>query len=428
MKYTFVTLILFSCFTINTLAQKGLNEFEKTRVEAILDEPNSIALNKVLKGDDGSVVTTLQAILRSHALQLNNVPGTYTTTKGSQNSMISLSDLIDATITNINKGENAAVVVVYRDIVFGTSAVPTKIDFTSLKTIIIHKNKDGSSFSNYLLATKNIFFVFIDVDDDFYANQAENEDKKLSNTIIKINYKTSFFKKSFQDTKNVWQGVMGGNPITSTPRLKITLVEVNSQRIKDPCDVIASNKTIEESRLTFPIHEKNLASFQIGVENTKYALNNFSIEDGNLVVKPNEEQKEAWKSSLYSIIEIHLPRDIDNFNPIWKDVFGKGRGRSFGQYIHDAIFQRIGIYGGIKISKDPLSNLYSGFNFAITKELSVNLGWTWTNQINPQVTNIGEITSLDDAKEYAQRSYTVGKFSWGLSFSPSAIVDMFKSK
>jgi hypothetical protein len=436
----FMAFILFVfCIPSINYAQKGQNEFEKRRVEGILDQNIAIDLNKLLAKDDPAIINKIKEIFANNSLkEVPRTASSETVSKGSDISIRNLSIDIKSTIENIEKlgngssgGENAGVIIVYRSMkIAETEDETTKIDFPSLKTLIYHKKRNSTEISNYLLATKKVYFIFIDLDDDFYtlAEDHSSEDKKLSNTIIQINYKTSFLKQSLQGVKSIWQNTMGGAAQPYRPRMKFTLIEVDPKRIKDPCDIVGVNKTISEDLLTFTVHEKNFASIQVGLENTKYALNNFSISGGNLVVKPNDTQKENWKSSLYSVIELHIPRDIDNFQPLWKDIFSKGRDRNAGQYLYDALIARIGIYGGVKVSKDPLSNLYSGFNFAITKELYINFGWTWINEITPQVTEIGNITSLNDAKEYAKRQYSSGKFSWGLSFAPSAVISMLGIK
>ena len=124
---------------------------------------------------------------------------------------------------------------------------------------------------------------------------------------------------------------------------------------------------------------------------------------------------------------MHAPRDIDNFRPIWKVLFQKNpnkHARNAGLWLYNSTLGRMGLYGGLKISKDPLSDVHAGFNYALTKEVSVNLGWTWTNELQPQITEIGNITSLKDALKYAKRKYGTGQFSWGLSFAPSSVIQM----
>jgi|GEM_PF-2743886 len=420
---TCLLLSLLSLASMSSYCQKGQNEFEKRRVEATLTPAESITLSAELKKDDNDIKNALLQIFQNSSTRLSLA-------KGSRTSIDAISTDIHQTITNIDNfgvnragGENAAVIVIYRDMKIEASS--GSIDFASLNNLIIHKKRGNNELSNYLLETKKIFFVFIDLEDAFYeeTGQEEDKDKKLSNTSIKIEYKTNAFKKSLQDLRPIF-GSMGGRNKSSGTGIKLTLIEIEPKRIKVPCNIIGSHKQIKEDLMTFPIHERNIATAQVGVENTNYTANNFSISGNNLVVKPDTTQTTNWKSSLYALIELHLPRDIDNFNPLWKDLFSIGRERKIGTYLYDALLSRIGVYGGVKIGKDPLSNLYAGFNFAITKELSINLGWTWTNEVTPQVTEIGNIGSVSDALKYAKRKYTGGKFSWGLSFSPSSVAQM----
>ncbi len=100
----------------------------------------------------------------------------------------------------------------------------------------------------------------------------------------------------------------------------------------------------------------------------------------------------------------------------------------FCNYLYDITLDRIGIYGGLAITSDPLSTLHAGFNYAISKDIFFNLGWTWTNEITPQITKIGNITSLADAEQYAQRKYSKPQFALGLSFSPSSVIKMLGIK
>lgn len=420
--YGIVLQLALSLILPSANAQSGQNEFEKVRVEGTLDAANSAALNTALAGDDAGIMAHLSTALPILAPY-----------KGGP--IAGITAELTAAITSITArgttgiGENAAVIVVYRKMTLDpTNLQPSSVDYSTLKTLIYHKNKGDATISSYLLETKTVYFVFIDMSDAYYnATGNTDGDKKLSNVAFKIVKKTSFFQQSFKDLSSVWSGLMGGSS-TNMNTLKLTIVKINPSQIKAPCDIVGSSKTITTDQMTYTVHELNVASFQVGIENAKYAVNDFSISGGNLSVTPDSAQKSNWKSSAYAILEIHIPRDIDTFQPLWKDIFSKGRHRSVGQYLYDATLSRIGIYGGVKISKDPLSNLYAGFNYALTKELAINFGWTWTNQITPQVSQIGNITSLSDALQYARRKYSASSFSIGLSFAPSAIITMLGLK
>lgn len=270
---------------------------------------------------------------------------------------------------------------------------------------ILHKKYDR--FTDYLLSTKKIMIVILGGDND------------LQNAEITIKNKINYFKQSFEDLLSTIPKLKG---ITSELTCKVIIL--NTKMINPPSEL--SIKPDSAKAIVFTIHEKNVASFQIGVINNRLNLNNFSISGGNLVVKPDVNQKTNWKSNLFALLELHLPRDIDNFRPIYKTIFkGVDSKRTFSNWLDDVILARIGIYGGFKISDDPLSTLHTGLNFAISKELYINFGWTWSNQIQPQVTPIGSINSLQDAVKHAKRKYGDNQFSWGLSFAPSALISSF---
>jgi hypothetical protein len=403
----YLTVLFFSCLYLPLRAQQGQSEFESTRLYADLSNSYSQNLINALNKDDESTFAQLQEIFSSNELT-NAAPSAELGT---------LKTEVSNALKVIENGGDVSVVLVYRTLTnIGSNF---DIDYSSINTKIFHKTKSTGKFTNYLLATKNVYFVFVDQSDDYYSSSdVNNVDKKLFGTAIKIIYKTSHMKQSFKALVKVW-GAMGG---AAGPKLGITVVKIKPSRIKDPCDIILSNKSFKED-LTFSIHEANIASFQIGVSNSKLSAKNLSISNGNLVIKPNEAQSEEWKSNAYALFEIHLPRDIDNFRPLWKTFFTKrpdDEKIAVDKWLYDNTISRIGLYGGVKIDKDPLANLYAGFNYAVTKELAVNFGWVWANEVTPQVTAIGDITSVKDALKYADRKYSKGKISIGLSFTPSA--------
>lgn len=269
---------------------------------------------------------------------------------------------------------------------------------------ILHKR--NQKFSEYLLGTKKILIVILGGEND------------LQKAEISIKHNKTFFTQSFEDLRTAISTLKG-----VSIQLPCKIILIKEKEIKPPSDLIIKHDSLKQD-IVFTIHERNIASFQVGVINNKFSLNNFSISNGNLVVKPDSIQKSQWKSNLYASLEMHIPRDIDNFQPIYKTIFkGTDTGRTFGRWLYDITLSRIGIYGGFKISDDPLSSIHAGFNYAISKEVYVNFGWTWNNQVEPQVTAIGNISSLSDAVKYAKRKYSKGEFSWGLSFAPSALIE-----
>lgn len=442
MKSTLLTAI-FVALSMQCMSQIKESEFVKTQVSFNYDSTNAI-IGLLKANNKNTIFSFLQTIIQRQVGNHNELGyvSHYLTDSG-------------GLFNRIAAGENTAAIVVYRDMDTARFTPPGAsgptlnytADFESLNSIIYQKrtilkgtsrkNRTDTIWSDYLLDTRDIILIYVDYEDGYYRQNNE-EHKKLSNSEIKIVYHTSFFKNSFKDLKTVITGSMSGGGSSAVPSIKITIVQLNKRAIKSPCDIVIQNKSFKKN-LEFEIHERNFASFQVGVINNKYRANNFSISEGNLVVKPDDTQKEEWKSNLFAAIEFHpigygpaWGRDIDNFNPIWKDLFAIKRdirenGRGW-KWFKDIALSRIGIYGGLRISKDPLSSLHAGFNYAITKELYLNFGWVWNNELTPQVTAIGDISSLDDAAKYARRKYSGGKFSWGLSFAPSSIIDMLGIK
>lgn len=420
-------LILLQFLALQTaLAQGGQNEFEKRRLNASLTKDDLvIKLITSLNSDNNDVFTDVKALLDPQSFELTPIKG-----GTNQSDITALGSAIYATFGKIDNGDNAAIILVYRKFLVATGAgggaTTYNPDLANTITKVYHKKNKGADLGSYLLATKKVYFVFIDIGNSYYETNKDKSDSKLSASVIKINYKKSYSRQSLDAGAKVW-GLMGGANGTD---LNLTLVEMEPGRIKDPCDILVTNKSFKAD-LTFTVHEKNVTSFQVGLVNNKYTVSDVSITGGNLVVKPSTDQSKTWKSNAYALFEIHLPRDIDNSRPLWTTLFHKSdddKKRTAGGWFIDNFASRIGIYGGVKMSKDPLAGLFAGFNYALTKELAINLGWAWTNEYQNQVTAVGDISSLDDALKYAKRKYSSGKFSVGLSFSPTVVLDTWGLK
>lgn len=408
-------LILLSLFYSQVSnAQKGSNEFESLRLDCNISNESSKELIDKLKGNDKNLFDFFKGLYKKNN---NNLSSDTSLKKNLDN----LKEELEKVMLAIEKGENKAVMLIYRNMQHvGAERNETSTfnaDFSSLNTKIFHAKQKDDKFSNYLLATKTFYIILIDLNKEYFQTYKEDADQKLSGTKVKITYRVNRFKQSFADLAGAWKA-MSGNP---TNGLQLTIIKVEPSRIKDPCDIVLSNKSFKEDQIV-TIHERNVATFQIGVTSSKVSVKNISISGTDLIVKPDAAQSTDWKSNAYALLELHLPRDVDNFRPLWKSLFSAqpGKGYNFGDWVYENTISRIGIYGGVKISGDPLSSLYSGFNYAVSKDVAVNFGWAWVNQYANQVTDIGSISSISDALKYAKRSYAQPKFSIGISFSPSA--------
>lgn len=430
----------------NGFTQENQNSYIKQSVSGITTQTVNLILPEIQKQDRTDIINFLKNLVSNPAAGFSNSA----TSAGLRSFCAEIyTNASNNIFQKIINGENIGIVFLYRNItVLPTPPPPAppaptppvnnlKIDFGSLNSIYLHKDKSTGEWSNYLLETKKIYVFMLDLEDEWYqVYEKLNVDSKLSNSAIDIVYKTNFFKQSFKDLATVFKeasGMGAGGGAANSAHFKLTMYEIDPKRVKAPCDIVVKNKSFKED-FKIAVHERNFVSFQVGLANNKFSANNFSIANNNLVVKPNNTQKEEWKSNLTALIAFHpFGRDIDNFNPIWKSLFAgntdiEDKNKRAAKWFYNNLFSRIGIYGGVKISKDPLSGLTAGLNYALTKEFSVNVGWTWTNEVIPQVTDIGTITSLPDALKYAKRDYSGPKFSWGITFAPSSVISMLGLK
>lgn len=430
-KIIFFTMLLIICTNFLS-AQMGSNIYEKNRISCNLAGVPAADLVAALQKSDDVAFTNLQTLF-------NTAPTPLTGTAATPD-LAALAKEIGATLNDIKDSKRGAVILIYRDYTTTTNAngsVSFSADSSKINFKLFHKRTEETvtnngitskqvAFSDYLLATKNIYFVIIDLDDTYYNLNAPSKNNMLSTMTTKINYRKSVLSES----AIALGGIIKTMGAIKSGTLKFTLIKMDPARIKDPCDIVASHPKFVSDQ-TYTIHEMNIATFQVGVTGSKLNLDNVSIANGDLNITPSASQATAWKSNAYALFEVHLPRDVDNFRPILQSIFSspdKRKSRDPGQWLYDNTISRIGIYAGAKIGSDPLSNLYAGFNYAISKTLALNFGWQWVNDYTTQVTNIGNITSLSDALKYAKRSYGPGKFSLGISFSPSAFATLTAQK
>lgn len=412
MKNILITFLLISsAFTL--LAQTSKSKFEKQRLSAELSDQNEVAkMVTNLNTNDDTVFSQVKELFKKNSK-------VKTPTGGSQKKFDILATKVAEAFDDVEKENNVAVILIFRHFAVDTAAViEYKPDYSDIYNKVYHHRY--KALSTYLLETKKIYYVLIDVGKRYYVENPDEVGNRLSSVETEIVYKKSFFKQSADVLKDVIKA-MGASTGVS---LEFTLIEMDPAQIKAPCDILIKNPKFK-SNPTFSVHEKNVTSFQVGVVNNKFTASDVSLGGGNLTVKPSSDQLADWKSHAFALFEVHLPRDIDNFRPLWSTLFHKASdqpNRDVGQWIVDNVIARIGIYGGAKISKDPLSDLYAGFNFAITKEVAINLGWNWSNTYVNQVTAVGDISSVSEALKYAHRTYARGKFAIGLSFSPATVL------
>ncbi|WP_080055296.1 hypothetical protein [Spirosoma aerolatum] len=287
--------------------------------------------------------------------------------------------------------------------------------------IVLHKDKsyidNTNNWSDYLLNTKDVLLVFIGGVND------------LQNSTIEIIKKKSFFSTSLADLITLSQAVLSPSlamdASSASTKLPVTFVLLNPEKLNSPCNI---NITYDEKKepLKVDIHERNFFAFHVGVSGQQLNKNQVKLQNQQLTVALDSTQKKEWTSNLVVMLTFYPfgGRDIDRFEPVYKQNL---KGKTAGYVLYKYTAERIGIFGGAKLSIDPIQNLYLGASYAFSKNFNFNFGWTWANTLTPSVTSVGNINSISDAIKYADRKYERQTFI-GVSFSPGVITDILGLK
>jgi len=270
-------------------------------------------------------------------------------------------------------------------------------------------NVESGKWSNYSLNKKKILFVIVGGKKDFSTYK------------IKITKDKSYLMTGLTDLKDLAKSVGAiafdaqndcDNPKSDLrdSKIQISLLLLDEDQIQSPSQVnLNDNK--DSTKYTFKIHEKSYWGIKVGVSFSNLDRKNFSLNSQNQVtVKLDTAQQKEWKSNLAAMIEFYpFGRDYDRLQPIWSSK----QQTNFGD--------RIGIVAGMKIAKDPLQDIYTGFSIALSEDYSISFGLQFHSQTKDQLNlPVGINTSLDYLKNNLSREYkTIGFLN--LSLNPAAV-------
>lgn len=267
------------------------------------------------------------------------------------------------------------------------------VEGKSIITTILHKEK--GEWSNYLLDTRKILLVLLGGDEDI-----------AKFTVNIVNEKTEF-EVSFNDLRDLAKAL--NIPLGGSQSLKCKIIQLNPNAIKAPSNIILRESSIKDS-IHVKIHESGRFSFKVGVSGTLIEKNNFVIENQELQITLDEDAKKEWQENLIVMLEgSFTKRDFDRFGSIFDS-------KSKTQF-----WDRWGFFVGCKLSTKPWDLLTGGLSFSLSRYISLNVGLSLNLIEKEQTIEIGDITSLDDAKELADLEYSDPKLFLGISFSPKII-------
>ena len=144
------------------------------------------------------------------------------------------------------------------------------------------------------------------------------------------------------------------------------------------------------------------------------------FENGKLGISIDSSHQREWKQHLVIGFDCSLfAHDWNHYEPIWSCA---GWRSGFLRGLWNLTFDRLGIFAGMNLSTDPLGQLYLGLSLSVTKEISALGGFSWTNQLQTGVTNIGEINSFDGLQDFFRRRYSEPRFFWGIALTPQSML------
>ncbi len=281
-------------------------------------------------------------------------------------------------------------------------------------------NKEKGKWSDYLYNKSNILMVVVGSEND------------LVNATIQVDNQKNSFEKSLDELKDLAGSLElydGTRYFSDTPtstcdftektevkdEIAITFLRLNPNSIKPPSVISIEHDSLSEE-LSFEIHERSSAQIKVGFSGAFVDRKQLTISSTNeLTIQKDAINTDELKSNLIAMIDFYpWGRDLDRLDPMWKK----------NNFIPAISTKRLGVFLGVKLSKDPLEILQGGLSYAITKDFSLNSGLSFVStlkDVSAQPVGVG--ATLDFLKENADRKYEP-YFHFGFSMSASAIGDL----
>jgi hypothetical protein len=283
---------------------------------------------------------------------------------------------------------------------------------------VLHKEK--KEWSSYLFGTGRFLIVLLggQLDMTTPGIRVIKKDSALEKSFAK-NLEKSL--SNLNNISNLYNRITGKGSyeieeeVTDEPVLKAAdnkficrFVELNPQSVRPPCTIsIRANQDRDNREVfDFDVIEKNVLQFKIGLAASVLQKLKYTFEDNNFKVEIDEDDGTRIRKNLFLMLDIHLPRDMDEFRPCffkpWKNFL-----------------KRWGLFLGLKLSSDPFKVIFTGVSFALSKDINLVGGISFYDEVQPSSVEINWY-DLDYAMKLIDRKYKT-KLSWGFSFSPTLI-------
>ncbi|PTS96276.1 hypothetical protein DBR11_19425 [Pedobacter sp. HMWF019] len=283
-------------------------------------------------------------------------------------------------------------------------------DTTQIITTVISK-EDGEP-SEYLLDKRNIMVVFLGESFKNYSLQVSNGKKSFPTSI------SNFIKLATGviEYQNKSAGFTGCTPSDFDSNIPLTFALLKQKKI-DPPSILSLAKKDKVVQTLATVHEKSYLGVKVGISLINIDNKSFKLNSNNeLTVQTDSLKAKDLKFNLMGLVELYpFGRDYDRLKLVTdKDNI--------------PIHERIGIVGGLRISKDPLETIFAGLSFAMSKAFNIVGGMSF-NKTAKDVNElqVGYNTTLDYLRSNADKEY-VSKFYVGISVSPESLFKLFGVK
>jgi len=268
---------------------------------------------------------------------------------------------------------------------------------------VLHKEK--KEWSSFLFGTRKFLIVLLGTPPELAAAgmHVEGRDSLLKSSLINLDKR---LKSS--GSYEIEAEVEDEQELKAAERFSCRFVEINPKAIRPPCTVSITfnDQTDNHEDFGFDVIERNVAQFKIGLAATVIRKLKYSFEDNYFIAKDDEDDPDQVKENLFFMLDLHLPRNIDEFHPHFYDPW-----KNFTQ--------RLGLFLGLKLSSDPFKAIFIGVSFALSKDINLVGGIFFHEEIRPSTVEV-KWYDWDYAMKLLNREYGAKVF-WGLSFSPSLI-------
>jgi len=280
-----------------------------------------------------------------------------------------------------------------------------------IKVNVLHTafKKGKYYWSDQITQVKKVLFVIIDKQGDLIESTIRIEDLKSS------------LSKEFKDLITILKELNKGAKKQiyydkgQAVKFNCRIFELKRWNVNPPGNLFLYTKDNSDT-IKFEVFEKPIFSIKVGLSAAQIVAQDFKLDGDQLTVSLDSARRKVWEDHLFVGFNFHPGRFLSYRSPQYDPrIFNYSWGSGF--------MARIGLWGGFNLSLNPLDNLYTGISYDLARNFTINWGCTWNNMYETTTIDVGDISTVKDALKLSNKSYAAPQMFWGISFSPSYLVE-----